>query len=203
MPAPPALSGMQMPVRPISPNCFHRAVPKPSVHPVSRQWRSCLAILPSSARKPRAVSCIIFWSSVSNAMSGSRQARECAWRRCRAGSRSCRPRSNWPWCAASRAAPCRPSIARCPIRARRDPPAAMISSWRRLFSSVPAYFIIEGMAGCASPAFNWSMKRSLIAEKASASTSKAAISARSIGSSSFGPHRACQARSARRQAPCR
>src|SRR6185436_9796480 len=26
--------------------------------------------------------------------------RECAWRRCRAGLRWCRPRSNWPWCAA-------------------------------------------------------------------------------------------------------
>ena len=75
------------------------------------------------------------------------------------------------------------SSARCPIPARRDPPAAMISSWRRLFSSVPAYFIMLGMAGCASPAFSWSMKRSLIAAKASASTSNAAISARSSGSS--------------------
>src|SRR6185369_8522457 len=65
------------------------------------------------------------------------------------------------------------------------PPAAIISSWRRLLSSVPAYFIIDGLAGCASPAFSWSMKRSLIAAKANASTSNAAISARSSGSSGF------------------
>ena len=35
-----------------------------------------------------------------------------------------------------------------------DPPAAITSSCRRLFNSVPAYFIIDGLAGCASPAFN-------------------------------------------------
>src|SRR6202008_277873 len=45
------------------------------------------------------------------------------------------------------------------------PPAAMISSGRRLLSSVPAYFIIDGIAGCASPALNISKKRSLIAAK--------------------------------------
>ena len=43
------------------------------------------------------------------------------------------------------------------------PPAAIISSLRRLFSSVPAYFIIDGLAGCASPAFHMAAKRSLIA----------------------------------------
>ena len=59
----------------------------------------------------------------------------------------------------------------------------MTSSWRALFSSVPAYFIIEGWAGCAWPAFSSSMNRSDIARKAIASTSKRATSARSIGSS--------------------
>ncbi len=70
-----------------------------------------------------------------------------------------------------------------PIRARPEPPAAMTSSCRALLSSVPAYFIIEGWAGCAMPAFSSSMNRSDMARKAMASTSKRAMSARSRGSS--------------------
>src|SRR6185437_8030197 len=62
------------------------------------------------------------------------------------------------------------------------PPAAIASWLRRLFSSVPAYFIMLGLAGCTSPAFHIAAKRSLIAAKASASTSKAAISVRRNGS---------------------
>src|SRR5690349_17741788 len=65
------------------------------------------------------------------------------------------------------------------------PPAAMMSALRRLLSSVPAYFIMLGLAGCASPAFHMAAKRSLIAAKARASTSNAAISARSSGSFGF------------------
>src|SRR5436309_7112715 len=65
------------------------------------------------------------------------------------------------------------------------PPAAIASSLRRLLSSVPAYFIMLGLAGCASPAFHIAAKRSLIAANAKASTSKAAISARSSGSAGF------------------
>jgi len=49
--------------------------------------------------------------------------RECAWRRCRASPPRCRPRSNWPWCAARRAAARRLSSARSPIPAHRSPPA--------------------------------------------------------------------------------
>src|SRR3954465_9647980 len=44
-----------------------------------------------------------------------------------------------------------------------EPPAATTSSWRALLSSVPAYFIIEGWAGCAIPALSSSMNRSDIA----------------------------------------
>ena len=77
------------------------------------------------------------------------------------------------------------------------PPAAMTSSLRRLLSSVPAYFIIYGEAGCASPAFHIAAKRSLIAAKASASTSNAAISARSSGSAGFTTAPKRHARSAR------
>src|SRR5436190_18871909 len=64
-----------------------------------------------------------------------------------------------------------------------EPPAAIASSWRALLSSVPAYFIIEGWAGCAWPAFSSSMNRSDIARNAIWSTSKRATSARSTGSS--------------------
>ena len=55
-PSPPSASSIRMPVKPISANCFHRPWPKPSLHCLSRQWRSCFLIAPSSAMKPRAVS---------------------------------------------------------------------------------------------------------------------------------------------------
>src|SRR5205085_2471885 len=48
------------------------------------------------------------------------EGRGCAWRRCRAGSRWCRPRSNWPWCGATRGHSCRDVIGRCPIPAHRS-----------------------------------------------------------------------------------
>src|SRR3954447_24980377 len=65
---------MQMPVSPSSANCFHKSWPNPSLHDMSRQWRSCLAMPPLSARKSAAVSRSIFWSSLSSATSGSRKA---------------------------------------------------------------------------------------------------------------------------------
>ena len=43
------------------------------------------------------------------------------------------------------------------------PPPDMTSSWRRLLSSVPTYFIMFDEAGCARPVFHMSMKRSPIA----------------------------------------
>ncbi len=63
-PSPPSASSIRMPLKPSSANCFHRPWPKPSLQPLSRQWRSCFAIAPSSAMKLRAVSCSIAWSSV-------------------------------------------------------------------------------------------------------------------------------------------
>ena len=63
-PRPPSASSIRMPVKPISANCFHRPWPKPSLQPLSRQWRSCFAIAPSSAMKLRAVSRSMDWSSV-------------------------------------------------------------------------------------------------------------------------------------------
>ena len=96
-----------------------QAVPKPSLQPVSRQWRSCLAMPPSSARKLAAVSCSIFWSSVSKRH---RQApgrpqdvlgddveldlARAALDRIALGAQPVARR------------PCRSSTARCPIRAR-------------------------------------------------------------------------------------
>ena len=43
------------------------------------------------------------------------------------------------------------------------PPADIRISWRRLLSSVPTYFIMFELAGCARPVFHISMKRSPIA----------------------------------------
>ncbi len=43
----------------------------------------------------------------------------CAWRRCRASLRWCRPRSNWPWCATRRVGGRPASTARSPIPAHR------------------------------------------------------------------------------------
>jgi hypothetical protein len=63
-PEPALILADRMPLKPSSANCFHRPWPKPSLQPLSRQWRSCFPIAPSSAMKLRAVSRSIAWSSV-------------------------------------------------------------------------------------------------------------------------------------------
>jgi hypothetical protein len=57
--SPPSASAARMPVRPSSANCFHSAWPNPSGQLMSRQWRSCCLIPPSSAMKPVTVSASI------------------------------------------------------------------------------------------------------------------------------------------------
>ena len=134
-PDPPCASGTSTPASPISPNRAHRSRDQPIGSSASRSARRCFG--PSSASIGATMSCNMIWSSVrykgiivsapsrGGCWSGtgrgrrfSRAASGCAWPRSPAGSRSCRPRSNWPWCAAT-SAPSPPSpIARCPIPAR-------------------------------------------------------------------------------------
>ena len=63
MPSPPSASLASIPAKPISPNWRHRSWPKPSLHCMSRQWRSCLGIEPSPVMNSCAVSRSIVWSS--------------------------------------------------------------------------------------------------------------------------------------------
>jgi hypothetical protein len=62
----------------------------------------------------------------------------------------------------------RRALPRSPTPAPVLPPAAISSSCRRLLSSVPAYFIMLGCAGCALPTLISSRNFSPIAAKASA-----------------------------------
>ena len=62
MPMPPSASGMRMPVKPISANCFHRPWLKPSLQPMSRNLRKWVTGA-SLAMKSRALSRSMFWSS--------------------------------------------------------------------------------------------------------------------------------------------
>ena len=58
-----------------------------------------------------------------------------------------------------------PSVSSLSHSREREPPTAIISSWRRLLSSVPAYFIMLGMAGLlmliplALTSNQWSIRR--------------------------------------------
>ena len=60
---PPSASGIRIPVKPNSANCFHKPWLKPSLHPMSRNLRKWVTGA-SLVMKSRAVSRSIFWSSV-------------------------------------------------------------------------------------------------------------------------------------------
>ena len=62
MPMPPSASGIRIPVKPISANCFHKSWLKPSLQPMSRNLRKWVTGA-SLAMKSRALSRSIVWSS--------------------------------------------------------------------------------------------------------------------------------------------
>ena len=99
MPMPPSASGMRMPVKPISANCFQRPWLKPSLQPMSRNLRKWVTGA-SLAIKSRALSRSMFWSSFKViAMIRPLAFREYVSIQRSASLRWCRPRSNWLWCA--------------------------------------------------------------------------------------------------------